>query len=123
MVLATGLAALAQDTPNVQAKQVTSADVDELLKKNSQIIILDVRTPDEFKQGHLKNAINLNIQDPDALEKIGKLDHKATYLVYCRTQRRSGIAVSHMIESGFSNVYHMTDGMSGWLQNGKSVEK
>jgi len=101
-----------------QATPVNSTEVAALLKKQPKMVILDVRTPDEFKAGHVKDAININIHDADALDRIGKLDKKATYLVYCRTKNRSGVAVNHMMQNGFTNVYQMMDGMSGWMQNG-----
>lgn len=113
------IAAMAQAP---QAKQVVSTKVADLLKHNKKLVILDVRTPEEFAQGHVKNAININIRDADALAKIDKLDHKATYLVYCRSKNRSGMAVTHMLEKGFANVYHMTDGITGWTQNGLSLD-
>lgn len=104
-----------------QATPVNSTEVEALIKKQPKMVILDVRTPDEFKAGHVKNAININIHDADALERIGKLDKKTTYLVYCRTKNRSGVAVNHMLQNGFTNVYHMMDGMAGWMQNGLST--
>jgi rhodanese-related sulfurtransferase len=101
-----------------QARPVNSTDVEALLKKQPKMVILDVRTPDEFKAGHVKDAININIHDTDAYDRLGKLDKKATYLVYCRTKNRSGIAVNYMLQNGFTNVYQMMDGMTGWMQNG-----
>lgn len=106
-----------------QAKQVNSPEVKLMLQKDKKLVVLDVRTPEEFKAGHIKGAINIDIKQPNALVNIDKLDHKAKYIVHCRTNHRSQIAVEHMMQSGFKNVYQMMDGFTGWSQNNLPVEK
>lgn len=101
-----------------EVKQVTSAEALQLISENKNLIVLDVRTPMEFESGHIKGAINININDPDAFPKIDKLDHNAEYLVHCRTNHRSNIAVKHMEKSGFKSIFQMSDGYNGWNQNG-----
>lgn len=102
---------------------VNSKEVNTMLQKDQKFIVLDVRTADEFKESHIKGAINIDILQPDANAKIDKLDHDAKYVVHCRTNRRSEIAVDHMMQSGFKNVYQMTDGITGWDQNNLSLTK
>ena len=109
---------------NAQSKvEVNSTEANTMLQKDKKLIILDVRTADEFKEGHLKGAINIDIRKPDALSKIDKLDHNAKYLVHCRTNHRSKIAVDHMVQSGFKMVYQMMDGYAGWAANNLAIEK
>jgi len=50
-----------------------------MLQKDKKLVVLDVRTSDEFREGHIKGAINIDIKQPDALSKIDKLDHIRTY--------------------------------------------
>jgi phage shock protein E len=102
---------------------IKSAEANAMLKKDSKIVILDVRTADEFNAGHLKGAINIDIRQPDALSKIDKLDHKAKYIVHCRTNRRSQTAVDHMVKNGFKTVYQMMDGYAGWTENNLETKK
>ena len=103
---------------NAQKKiEMNSKEVNTMLQKDKKMIVLDVRTVDEFKEGHLKGAINIDIRQPDALSKIDKLDHNAKYIVHCRTNKRSQIAVDHMTKNGFKIVYQMMDGITGWNQN------
>ena len=103
--------------------QVTSNEVSTLLEKNKKWIILDVRTPAEFKEGHLKNAINIDITADDSHQKIDKLNKKASYIVHCRTNHRSAKAVEYMNNQGFKTIYQMTDGYTGWIENKKTIEK
>jgi rhodanese-related sulfurtransferase len=106
-----------------QVKQISSANVPAMLKNDKKLVILDVRTPAEFKEGHIKGAINIDIRQPDAFGQIDKLDHKAKYIVHCRTNHRSQVAVDHMVKNGFKTVYQMMDGSVGWGQNGLPMEK
>jgi len=108
---------------SAQKIQLKSPDVKEVLKKNKSIVILDVRTPEEFAAGHLKGAKNIDIKQPDAYSKLDKLNTKTTYLVYCRTNHRSGMAVEYMMQKGFKNVYQMMDGFPGWAANNFDSEK
>ncbi len=108
----------AQNKVSVSSKQVSS-----MLLKDKKIIVLDVRTAEEFSYGHIKGALNIDIRQPDAFSKIDKLNKNAKYIVHCRTNHRSGIAVNHMIQSGFKNIYQMMDGWSGWSMNNLPVQK
>ena len=103
--------------------QLNSTEIKDVLKKNKDLIIIDVRTPDEFKEGHLKGAQNIDIRQYDAYSKLDKLNPKAKYLVYCRTNHRSGMAVDYMIQKGFKTVYQMMDGFPGWAANNYACEK
>ncbi|NWJ52408.1 MAG: rhodanese-like domain-containing protein [Bacteroidetes bacterium] len=102
---------------------VTSNEVSNLLAKDKTWIVLDVRTPDEFKEGHIKNAINIDINSDDANKKIDKLNKNAKYIVHCRSNHRSGIAVAYMNKHGFKTIYQMMDGFSGWSSGNKPIEK
>jgi len=108
---------------SAQKTQLNSPEVKEVLKKNKSIVILDVRTAEEFAAGHLKGAQNIDIRQQDAYSKLDKLNPKTTYLVYCRTNHRSGLAVEYMMQKGFKNVYQMMDGFPGWAANNFAYEK
>ena len=109
---------------NAQTRtEVNSKQASVLIQKDSKLIVLDVRTPEEFKEGHIKGAINIDIRQEDAFSKIDKLNRNAKYLVYCRTNHRSGMAVDHMMQSGFRNVTQMMDGFPGWAANKLAVQK
>jgi rhodanese-related sulfurtransferase len=104
-------------------KQLNSPEVNQLLKKTPKIVVLDVRTPEEFAQGHLKGAKNIDIRQPDFYSRVDKLDKNQTYLVYCRTNHRSGVAVEYMSQHGFQKLYQMMDGFPGWAGNNLLYEK
>lgn len=67
-------------------------------------IVLDVRTPAEFAAGHLEGAQNLDVESPSFADGLAELDPSASYLVYCQSGRRSGLAVEEMVAAGFTAV-------------------
>jgi thioredoxin len=76
--------------------------------------IIDVRTPGEFSQGHLKNAINYDISKSGFESQIASLDKLKPVLVYCLTGSRSTYAVRYMQSIGFKEVYELNGGMMKW---------
>jgi rhodanese-related sulfurtransferase len=66
--------------------------------------VIDVRTASEFAEGHVQGARNLDIQNGDFENALETLDKDATYNVYCRSGRRSAVAVEMMRNAGFTNV-------------------
>lgn len=67
-------------------------------------VIIDVRTPGEFATGHLKDAVNIDVQSPDFAAKVSELDPTKEYFIYCRTGNRSGDAIAQMTNMGFSSM-------------------
>lgn len=85
------------------------------ISKEKDVVILDVRTTEEFQDGHIENAIHNDVLNPDAFKKfITTLPKDKTYLLYCRSGKRSSTALNIMKESGFSNVKHLQNGITGW---------
>jgi len=67
-------------------------------------IVIDVRSPEEFAAGHLEGAVNLNVEDGTLLAALPSLDPSAAYIVYCRSGRRSAIAVDQMRIAGLVDI-------------------
>ncbi len=106
----------------IELKIIYSKDVNKMMSGKTKYVILDVRTPAEYNTGHIKGAINIDISQNDAYFKLDKLDAKAKYIVYCRTQNRSQVVGNYMINKGFKEVYKMQDGITGWVASGFAVE-
>lgn len=90
------------------AKQVTKADV----------ITLDVRTSGEFMEGHIAGAINIDVEGSSFDSEIANLDKSKSYAVYCRSGRRSLIAVDKMSAAGFEKLSNLNTGINDWIANG-----
>ena len=83
--------------------------------------IIDVRTPEEFSEGHLAGAVNIPVQATDFTERVASLDPAATYAVYCRSGNRSKPAVSAMKGAGIAAVYELDSGTLGWTAGGQPL--
>ncbi len=105
-------------------KPVPKLSVEEFDKKRQEkdAVVLDVRTPEEFKAGHVPGAVNLDIGDKDFDKKLASLDKNKTYLVHCARGGRSARATATM-RSTFDKLYDFSGGFSAWQKAGKPVEK
>lgn len=120
-VLAVFLGATAPLIAGTRITEVTVNQARELIQqraRDAEFVILDVRTPEEFAQGHLSGAVNVNLMGPDFERRLGALDKAKIYLVYCRTGNRSAKAIQIMGWLGFRSVYHMFEGIVGWQKKG-----
>lgn len=87
-------------------------------KNDRNFIILDVRTPEEYKLSHLENAVLVDFKGKDFEQEIKKLNKDLIYLVYCKAGGRSAKAVALMKSKGFKNIYHMNEGFVAWEAKG-----
>ena len=85
------------------------------------LVILDVRTPQEWGFGHLKGSINLDFKSPSFRDQIARLDRGNAYLIYCRTGVRSARALLLMRALGFKELYNLTKGIEQWQREGYEV--
>jgi rhodanese-related sulfurtransferase len=100
--------------PDTVKYQNISVDQFKEMMNDEDIIILDVRTPEETTLGTIEGAITLNVLAEEFESQIQKLDKSKTYLVYCRSGRRSVKACNIMADSAFQNLYNLLGGYTGW---------
>ncbi len=93
------------------------------LTKQSDIIIIDVRTPQEFAQGYISGAINIDIYNPNFAKEIAKLDKNKHYLIYCRSWNRSKAAMKLMKQLGFKKVNDLEWWINNWIKIGFPIIK
>lgn len=91
------------------------------LKDKTETILLDVRTPEEFNESHLKNAINIDFYREDFVEELKKLDKSKAYAIYCRSGHRSGLTAEKMEEIGFRSTFNLEGGILQWVTEGREV--
>ena len=124
-ILVIGVALLGGCTERITAiqaiKDIRVKEVYDLIgknKDNQSFIIIDVRTPEEFANEHIENALNLDYYSEKFRDELNKLDKEKTYLIYCRSGNRSGKALSIMKELAFREVYNMLGGIIQWKAEG-----
>jgi phage shock protein E len=87
----------------------------------ADLVVLDVRTPEEFAEGHLDGAVLVDFYDADFAEQLAALDPDVPYLMYCRSGNRSGQALGVMEQLGFSSVADVGGGILAWTAAGLPV--
>lgn len=103
-------------------KEVSSAEAGELIASPPDgLIILDVRTPDEYRAGHIANARNLDFFSPRFELNLAELPKNTPILLYCRSGNRSSQALEYFEEAGLGPLYHLTKGFKQWQQDGMPV--
>jgi rhodanese-related sulfurtransferase len=85
---------------------------------NPDFVIIDVRTPSEYAEGHIEKAVNIDYYSDNFELTLDQMDKNRTYLVYCHSGNRSALAVNIMKEQGFREVYNMLGGFSAWQNAG-----
>jgi len=101
-------------TPPKAVTHLTADEAKVLLKKRSDIQVLDVRTKGEFKRGHIDGAIQNNYFSLKFKKRLRLLDRNTPYLVHCKSGHRSGRAVKIMQHEGFTAIYHLDGGYDAW---------
>jgi len=87
----------------------------------TQIQLIDVRTAEEFAEGHLEGAVNMDYNDDSFNEQVSALTKTMAVYVYCRSGRRSAAAADQMKELGFLEVHDMDGGILAWREGSLPV--
>ncbi len=103
-------------------KNLTAEEADKLIRDRKDVIVLDVRTADEFAEGHIPGAKNLSIIDPEFDAGIKAYEGKPV-LVHCASGARSRQALVKMMKLNFPELNHLEGGITAWLKAGKEVVK
>ncbi len=88
--------------------------------KNNRTII-DVRTPEEYAEGHIAGAQNIDFYAGDFSDKISQLNKNTPYAIYCRSGNRSGQTLMFMESLGFTNVVDLQGGIGAWVSAGNTL--
>lgn len=102
---------------------VKPAAFDKVRRASTNAVILDVRTPEEYAEGHIPGAVLLNFKAPNFAAELGKLDPAKNYLVHCAAGVRSAKACEQMHQLGFPHILNLGGGLQAWQAEGKPVEK
>ncbi|MCS7228622.1 MAG: rhodanese-like domain-containing protein [Candidatus Kryptonium sp.] len=104
---------LVQQKPSIYT-DITPIEAQRKIEQNKKVLILDVRTKEEFSEWHLKNAVNIPVQELE-----GRLDELEKYkdfeiIVYCKGGVRSKMAGEILVKNGFKYVYNLSGGINEW---------
>lgn len=104
--------------PSAAISSVSPDDFEQGLL-NGGVHLLDVRTPQEFAAGHIQNAVNIDVQDPDFEQKVlASMKRDKPVYVYCRSGKRSMAAANILAKEGYK-VVNLDGGILGWHASGR----
>lgn len=111
---------------SVLATEAQNVTQDELIARqqaDSNFLILDVRSKEEFSQGHIPGA--LNFSHKDIAKRLSEIPDDKDLIIYCRSGKRAGIAINILSKNGYKQLFHLDGDMNAWLKNKRpvSVEK
>jgi len=101
---------------------ITVAEMDSLLQIG-QVQLIDVRTPEEFTEGYIPGAVNIDYRNDNFKQLIQKVDKTKPVAVYCGKGGRSASCATYMKKAGFTKIYDLDGGITRWKYKGKKLIK
>ena len=115
--------ACSSDAKTQSIELVSPADAAQVIADDpAGLIVLDIRTPEEFNEARLADAIMVDFYADDFTDRLDELDKDVPYVVYCRTGSRTSEAVKTMKELGFLEVYEIDGGIANWYNQDFPIE-
>lgn len=104
---------------DTQHSLVTATEANDLVQDPpDDLVILDIRTPEEFEQGRIEDSVMIDFYAPDFESQLDDLDKSIPYFVYCRSGNRSATAAEMMTDLGFEVIYELDGGIVAWAEAG-----
>ena len=117
-----GLAACGGDTVVFELTDASGSQ-ELLAEPPAGLVVLDIRTPQEYADGHIAGSSNLDFYEPDFAASLDTLDKELPYFVYCRSGNRSSDAIDTMRDLGFTQVYELDGGIVKWAEAGLPIQR
>lgn len=114
--------ATSQSAEDSTVELITVEEMNSLIELG-KVKLIDVRTPREYKQGHIAGAVNIDFKDKNFAELIAKVDKSKPIAVYCGRGGRSAKCATYMKEAGFTKIYDLDGGITEWKFKGKPLVK
>lgn len=106
-----------------QSDSITVVTPTEFKEKSVNQTIIDIRTPQEFSEGHIEGAVNINYFDNNFLDQIAKYEKNQPIFIYCRSGNRTTAASKKIADFGFTKIYDLEGGILYWMKNNNEVIK
>jgi phage shock protein E len=124
VVLATLVAACSSGTDTATIELVSLEQAAGVIEDDpAGLVVLDIRTPEEYDTARLADAVNVDFYDTDFADQLDELDKNDPYVMYCNSGNRSSEAVKTMKDLGFVEVYEIDGGIVNWFKSGYPVEQ
>ena len=124
LALSVLVAACSADTGTQTIDLVSPSEAAAIIDDASDdLVILDIRTPEEYQAARIEGAIMVDFYAADFTDQLGELDKDVPYVMYCNSGNRSADAAKTMEDLGFAEVHEIDGGIQNWYQQGYPVEQ
>lgn len=106
----------------VENIKIVSPEEMKELSQLEDVQLVDVRTPEEYTEGHIEGFQNIDFFADSFQDDIEKLDKSKPVIIYCKSGRRSGECSKLMEEKGFTKIYDLEGGIEKWKYKGYEVK-
>ena len=89
--------------------------------QDTDYILVDVRTAEEYESGHIQDAVNFDFYSESFQNDILTLDKSSSVILYCRTQNRSTKTANYLKENGYKEISVLAGGITSWVKNGNDL--
>jgi rhodanese-related sulfurtransferase len=115
---------LVKESTGQEPINISGRDLNRMIQQTPDLQRVDVRTPQEYAQGHIPGAINIPLQDVNAALESGQIDKNKPLVFICQSGARSYMAGLLAITYGYEDVYNLQGGtVGGWIEAGLPVEQ
>ena len=108
--------------PKNNMASITSEQLKGLIKKEPNLVIIDIRTDCEVKEGRIPNSKWMDVSDKSFMSKISALPKDKTYCLYCASGGRTSMVIPFMESFGFSKVYDLEGGIMEWMLERNTID-
>ncbi len=102
-----------------EINEISDAQFTEI--QDSDYILVDVRTAEEYESGHIQDAVNFDYYSESFQKEILTLDKSSSIILYCRTQNRSTKTANYLKENGYKQITVIVGGITSWVKNGNDL--
>ena len=99
--------------------EISDAQFTEI--QDTDYILVDVRTLEEYESGHIQDAIHFDFYSESFQNDILSLDKSSSIILYCRTQNRSTKTANYLVENGYKEIIVLVGGINSWVKNGNDL--
>ena len=123
LILVLGVTSLFSSVLYASESDVSIQSFQNKQAANQNLLLLDVRSAEEFKEGHIPGAVNIPHTDLDKIYHLLNNSEDKQRIVYCRSGKRAGMVLDAMTEKGLTNLYHLDGDMIAWKEANLPVDK
>ncbi len=103
--------------PMSEGADITPKQLAELLRRDPSVVVVDVRTPEEYGQGHIAGSRQIDYYSAEFHERLQRLPKDRDVVLYCRSGKRSSDAKSFLVSIGYSRVFNLNGGIIAWKKD------